>query len=200
MHRDPTEAEKEFLAKIGEILLDWNVLEATIELITYRLAGGGNHIDVLTAHLGNVAMTDALKTLANEFGPEDLRDDILHTADLFDRLREYRNYYVHGIRLLAHKGDTSGPIVGLSQSTTAKSRLRLHQAMIGIEDLQKLDADLVTAKRFADWIVGKLWGVEELPGVAQPSQPPEKPPLPDRLKKPVLFLLDVSRSPQASQE
>ncbi|MBM7043584.1 hypothetical protein [Rhizobium lusitanum] len=187
MYRTTTEEEREFLALFGLVVMDWNVLEAAIELITYRLAGGGGHIEVLTGHLGALGMNEAMKTLSTEFGPADLRNDIAHLAEMFDRLREYRNYYVHGIRLLGAGGD-SGPVIGLSQSTTSKSRLKLHQAIVTKDELMVLSGQLDECKRFADWLTVKLYGIE---GPEMPILPrPDTPALPVRLKKPTIFLTD----------
>ncbi|MGV0878038.1 hypothetical protein V6767_12910 [Martelella sp. FLE1502] len=199
MHKAPDAEEQKLLASIGNVVVDWNALEASMELLVYTLSGGGKHIDVLTAHMNNTMLLDAFRTLANDFAPEEYRDDLEFIATMFDRLRSYRNYYVHGIKAVTRKGGRSGPPIGVSQSVSARSRLKLHQAVIEIHELEEISRHLNEAKRYVDLTFGHLSGIAARPGSKLPSRPLERPQLPDRLQKPILFLLDASRLPPASQ-
>jgi hypothetical protein len=131
-----------FLARLGEIVVSWNQLQASLQLMVYRLAGG-HRADILTAHMGAVSLSDGLRTLSTEFGPEELREHIAHFLELFDRLRAYRNHYVHAV-LMIGRSDEDKPI-GFAQTTIAKRRLMLHQASVTIDELDRLSLRIAQA-------------------------------------------------------
>ena len=77
------------------MLLAWHSAESWMHgLLTWQL-GRGDKMQALTAHIGNVALTDALRTMAADFSTDVIRPHLIHAAEYLDRLREYRNYYAH---------------------------------------------------------------------------------------------------------
>jgi hypothetical protein len=154
--------------------------------MVYCLAGGYRS-DVLTAHMGTVSLCDALRTLSAEFAPTESREHIAHFLELFERLRAYRNHYVHAIRILG--GSEIEPI-GLAETISAKGRLMLHQETVTLDDLLSLSANLAQARSYASSIIFRLWRAGKDPDAALQSPWPQKPPLLDKLQKPAKPLLD----------
>ncbi|MAU19193.1 MAG: hypothetical protein CMH13_01510 [Martelella sp.] len=179
--------EQVYLAKLGKIILDWNAFESTVEAQIQYLSGGGDKVSILTAHLRNLAMQDVLKTLANDIAPAPLKDDLLYVASLFNRLREYRNHYVHSIATVGKAPD--GQVCGLSQTVSAKTRFKLHQQIVSLSDLEWIHRQILDARRFATAVYHQMKQAEEYPDRSPPLRLPEKPPLPDKLKRPEILLL-----------
>lgn len=192
------EKTRDLEAALGRSVIAWNHFEASIEMIIYGLSGGGKRTDVLTAHMSSVTLANVLSTLANDFSSDQLQPHLLHLVEGFERLREYRNYYFHGIRLIGFT--EAGEAEGLAQTTSARSRLTLHQASISIAQLNEFTAACRTALGHASAVITEIWEVSKLPGAELPGLPPEMPPLPDRMQKPRLFLRDAERQLPSSQE
>jgi len=131
------EAERKFCATLGELVVRWNDLEALLQLFLYKTTDArGYRVDVLIANLGNVALTDSIKAIADDY-EESLRSHFKHCATYFDVLRTYRNHYVHGPIAFASQG-TPPKLIGFTQSQSSKGGvLRLHQGQITIEQLEE---------------------------------------------------------------
>ena len=186
-----------FLATLGSLVVCWNHLEASLQSMVYALGGAGSRTDIITAHMGNVALCDALRVLSAEFGDDMLKPHLVHFIELFDRVRTYRNYYVHGVR---HLGlDQQGAVVGMSQSISAKTRLILHQETVTEENLKACNLQIEKGRRYADAIISNLWQIDRSLDEEQSLSSLQKPPLPDKLRKPRLPLLGAGRQPQSSE-
>ncbi|MBZ9861456.1 hypothetical protein [Mesorhizobium sp. CA12] len=178
------------LVRLGLLVVKWNRLEANAQLMLYGLGGGGETIEALTANMGTVALTDGLRTLGAEFAPEMAKEHITHYLDLFDRIRAYRNHYVHGVRIMELRDEKP---VGLSQSVSAKSRLVFHQTTITEDDLQETINHINAANVYGTDITATIWmggKPDKSLLAARGASFLQKPPLPDKLQKPRLFLLD----------
>jgi hypothetical protein len=189
------EREIHFLARLGEMLLAWNSVEGWMRGILSWQLGRGDKMQALTAHMSNVALTETLRTFAADFSNDVVGPHIAHACEYFDRLREYRNYYAHSALLMWP--DNVEARAYLHQAT-AKGRFALHQTFIRIGDVEALIARCQTLHAYASALV--TIGPD---GVARaPEQQPtllEKPPLPDRLKKPRLLPRAQVPPPQSSE-
>lgn len=185
------------LLTLGLLVVKWNRLEANAQLMLYGLGGGGERIEALMAHMGTVALTDALRTLGAEFSPELIKPHIAHFLKLFDLIREYRNHYVHGVRILEILDDKP---VGLSQSVSAKARLVFHQTTITEDNLKAMIGHINAASVYGADITAVIWmgGKPDRDFVkARGASFLQMPPLPERLQKPRLFLLDEGPQPRS---
>ena len=183
-------------AKIGEIIVAWNSVEYLARNMLSHIAGGGPSALALTANLGNVAVKEGLDVLANEILTGSFQDHVFHFGKMFDCLREHRNWTVHGVIAIAK--NSSGETIGISQMESARSRLVLHQKHTTIDELEELLSHIKALNLYG----GNILFSEDLTGIPQISAPRlsllEKPPLPDRLQKPRLFLRDVKHPPESS--
>lgn len=152
-----TGEEREYLVELGMVIVEWNKLEATIRFLIYKLAGGGPATDILLSKMSTLGTIDIFKSLSGEIGSDSLRSELGHLAEVYDKLREYRNEYVHGIAALVHDGSINGPIVGLGQTVaTSKSRLVLREHKVSKADLEFMRTNLESAKKYADSIITTL--------------------------------------------
>lgn len=193
----PHPKQKELLSLLGELLVRWNEIEEMIRLLITRLARGSETaiVEILTAHAGSVSLCNALRTLNNEFAPADLRDHVDHMVTFFERTRDYRNYYAHSLIGVSSNG------TGFVQSRSAKSRLVMHQHLIGDRQLKEAIGFCVTLHEYLSAIVAHFMYRRNKFSVLKPPRAlSEKPPWPDRLEKPRLYLLDTLPPPPASLE
>ncbi len=126
-----------FFAAIGELVVSWNIAEGVLKTILVALCGENPKTWILTAELGNVALENAVRSASAALAPDKLKMHIDHAVEWFSRLREQRNYLVHGIQSVRlEKGDP----VGIISRVSAKKSLTLHQeylTTIRIDDLTK---------------------------------------------------------------
>src|SRR5215212_3039305 len=95
--RDLTEEEHRFCAALGGVVIFWNHVEQAMRTLLQRatvLVSMEHRLMVLISSLGNVALAEAMKAIADDHA-EDRADHLRHCATLFDAERVYRNYYVH---------------------------------------------------------------------------------------------------------
>jgi hypothetical protein len=199
------ENELHFLARLGEMLLAWNSVESWMAgLLTWQI-GGGSKMNALTAHIGNVTLTDILRTFAADFSNDIVRPHLVHAAEYFDRLREYRNYYAHGSQMLWPQ---RGEALAYLHQATAKGRFALHQTFIAKRHLEFVIAHCETLHDYCSALVtidddGIVHPPPRMDRFPEPAAVPpsllEKPPLPDRLKKPRQFPQEPSHPPQSSE-
>lgn len=176
------------------MLVKWNQAESMLNNMVCTLFGLGNHGDILVAHMGNVALKDAMATLSFEFSDDVMREHIAHFLDLFDRVREWRNYYVHGI---VHACVVDGEAAGFIQMYQARGKLALTQQAVTACQIRKVAEWCEALRQYGGWI--NLEPIRREGGEFLKDEPPlasrDKPPLPDRLTKPRVNLLDGRRRP-----
>jgi hypothetical protein len=164
-------------AGLGEVVIRWNSIENVLALIISHFAPT-HEAAVLTAHMGSTSLCDALRTFAIDRTTEPKRGVIVHFIDFFERMREYRNFYVHGA---AYAKD--GHIV-LSTSS-ARNGYYLHEAPVDTEDFKALNDTLLQLFLFGAQIAMHLAHERNPPPHPMPRVAlPDKLPLPDRLQKP----------------
>jgi hypothetical protein len=195
----------ELFTQLGRLVIAWNELEHTIRGVIFMLTlRDPVTAIILTADMNASALMQALRTVAleydstqeamhrdkqaNEFFSKALPERALqqvsphvsHFLEYCDRLRDFRNFYVHGIRVPDPK---VGPV---ARSMSARKRLSFYSASISVSDIEKLTARIMDCAAYGNAVetaIGQAdlyrWQKDALP----PSWP-EKPPLPDVLSKP----------------
>ena len=178
-------------------MVRWNNTEASVRLLLFGAIDPprpGHRIDVITAHLQNVAVSESLTAVADDHD-EPLRAHLKHCAKLFDAYRIYRNHFAHDPIDFAKKED--GTFIAFAQTTTSKGgSLRLSQGDVTLSDLLSFRSQLDVFRRYMSGVISHLWGI---PG-HEPLASLEMPPLPDKLKKHYLNLIERSHRPQARQD
>ena len=133
MSDDPPAGQVSYYASLGALTVAWNKAENSLRQILITLCGESPQIWILTAELSAIPLERALQSGATDIASPRLRPFIEHCIEWFDRLREYRNYYIHSITDV--ELHYSGEFVGMSWQTTAKRRLVIHQEFIFEERL-----------------------------------------------------------------
>jgi hypothetical protein len=194
------DAKKETtFAAIGEIVVKWNDAENFMNAILVELCGSNPKTWILTAELGNVGLENALRTAAADIAPIHLREHLDHAIEWFSRLRETRNYYVHGIRRITT--DKGGTPLGIIQQVSAKSALVFHNEDLPLDRLRTLSGRINELTIFLLAInvyLHQMIAQEHFHG-PPPSPLPRMPPLPDRLVKPRRYLQGDKHPREKSQ-
>jgi hypothetical protein len=186
-------SKSDFLAAFGEIVMEWNQTEARARRFLFDMIGDlGASSYILLAHLGNVGLTDAISAYKEMLSP-DLSEHIDHYCAYFDRLREYRNYYVHGLMVIS-KEWSGGSHYGEVEQITAKGRFARTDDKLTIQDLNKFKHWMIELSTYGT-VVRAEFNPRTRPKHLIPLTPQRKPPLPDRLTKNRLFPL--GEAPQA---
>ncbi len=200
---------REFLAQMGEMLAEWNELEQHLFDLLVILSGSILAGTILAANLQTDSLLKTLKLVASEYDALRQRIDktlrhkakqkklivkmhgravprVHHLSDYVDRLREYRNYYVHGLRV-----ENKGFYVF---TRSARSRLAAHYESLSVGKIKWLRRRIKIANGYARKIYRSTLDNEN-PLLSKPPSWPRKPPLPDKIQKPRLNLLDELPQP-----
>jgi hypothetical protein len=183
-------SDTRIFASLGEVVVKWNRAENSLRQIAVGACKPSPEIWILTAELGGVSLESALKSLARDVLPSSLAAHVIDVVEWFSRLREYRNYYVHGIYEV--RANESGEKIGFISQTTAKNGIVLHVETIS-------EREILTLSQKIDEFIGYASDVEfhvsahpltEFSGGTPFPPLPQKPQLPDRLQKPRQRLTD----------
>lgn len=112
------------LIGMGRLIFNWNNVEQTLTRILNILTGIYPKNQILTAHMGTKGICDALKTVAIEFYSGNEQKHLLNCVEIFTRLSDYRNYYVHSFNTIIFL--PSGENKAGFRSTSARSKLLTH--------------------------------------------------------------------------
>jgi hypothetical protein len=176
-----------FHAAIGALVISWNRAESILKVLLIALCGASPKTWILTAELGNVGLENALKSASADLAPEELKDHIDHAIEWFSRLREFRNYYVHGIGRI---GIVNDEMVAFLGQISAKTALAWHEEYLTVSRITMLDGQVADFISFASGIELRLYAALKVATRRkQPLPPlPQMPPLPDRMVKPRRYL------------
>lgn len=191
--------ETPFLIAFAHMILTWNMTEGTMRGLLAHFIGSESVREVLkgrilTAELGTTGLADALRALAINILPEDVGKPVSHAVDYFERVRSYRNYYVHGITNILNS--TSGPH-GFIISFAAKGKLIEHKDLVSVADLAFVTDHSMDLKNYITRIGAHLQWTAELFGGSRPPLP-EQPQLPKKLTKTAIPLLELFPPPESS--
>ena len=188
-----------FQSALGDLVINWNIVEASVRELLGCFASERPHspppgTDILTVELGTVGLGHALQSYANDLVQPPYDEFVLHAVEYFDRVRIYRNYYVHGIANVM-SGNVAAPepveVIGQISYVTAKGQLAFHSDEVKISDLRRVTNWCRRLNGFLNLIrLTYFHGAEHFPSL-------DKPPLPEKLKKPRRSLQEL-RTPPAS--
>lgn len=194
----------ELLLHLGKLIVTWNDLETLIRQVLYTLSDR----DILTAailmaDMSITGLMNVLRPLAFKYdewqramfvdlqserrlrdylGPrqiEPVAPHVNHLIEFTDRLREYRNFYIHGI-------NRPRPGKGFRARTqTARTKFVIFEQPITLADLQILTSEIERCIGYGFKVIDAVVMAREHMSSRDVGPPtwPEKPLLPDRLKK-----------------
>lgn len=189
MSKSISPEQTKFLALFGEMMVSWNRAETSLQTILMHQIRAGEKTEIVIAHMSSNTMIDAVKTLSFEFAEDWLKEPINHFIKYFERIREYRNYYVHGIIAVVKSRRVpkrTWEAFGDLHTVSARGEAVYHPKKIWAEDLRFVirHSDKISALGFAIsycLINSALKRPQEKKWLRSLQQ---MPPLPERLKKP----------------
>ncbi|TGU87368.1 hypothetical protein EN794_051085 [Mesorhizobium sp. M00.F.Ca.ET.151.01.1.1] len=195
--------ERDFLAALGALIVEYNGAEnafrnllasaATAKPISREAQALAQ---ILTVELGNVALTQAMRSYATDVAPAEMEQPLKDAATYLDTIREHRNFYVHGMAIVLTFADvgTQGHIYGMS----AKGALKEHKTTVSKTEIDALIAHCKIAKQFFRDLMFRL---DFLQGNWRAGYEPQLPdtPIPlGRLSKPAQHWREYFPRPQSS--
>ena len=192
------EDEDTLYALLGRVVVEWSQTEGRARRLLHEIMGSASDTNyILLAHLGNVAITDAIKAYS-EACPKALADHLKHYCTYFDRLREHRNHYVHGILLVGTEyKEREATAVGETQQITARGRLCIAESKVRSDDLRALISSMTELACYDSVLRWEINGNRPQGAIA--LTPQRKPPLPDTIQKTRLFPIAEAHLAQGPQ-
>jgi len=110
----------------------WNHAESTMKQIVQLLLGQSAMSLAVAAEMGNIALTNAVQVASRMPEMDGLSEHLRHFCEGYDRLRGYRNFYVHAIyATVVQDGQTAIQALAFD----GKSQIRLFNPVITAADL-----------------------------------------------------------------
>jgi hypothetical protein len=202
------EGKRQVQLALGRLVMEWNFAEHWLGMLAGALIGrhmkplgsqpaGEGYLlpQTLVAELGSVDIANLLHTLASDVLAPELGAAVAHAAAYHERLREFRNAFVHGIE---NGTDIDGfGYVGLLHSISAKQALVFKAAHIPVADIDMIADRCVTLRKYADGIIHHIGAgiVQPKPGEAPPELP-HKPPLPRKKPTTPRYWRETAKRPK----
>lgn len=144
--RDPTHAEREVFYALGELVTAWNFAENHVRSVIVTIVAGESTIrqhalaEIVTAEMGAVAMAASIRAVAADVvtGPES--DHLKHLVALYERVKEYRNFYVHSITGAVTKLRNPSGVFAVITGTSAKSQVAYHNDLLAVAKIRTASA------------------------------------------------------------
>ena len=175
----------EFLTALGHMIITWNEAESALRRLLAGLCGRGSvpallKAQIVTAELGSVGLSNALRTFADIILPSKPAEAINHAVEYYETVRAYRNYYTHGTDILPV---SDGPR-GFIRITTAKGSLTEEKDFVSLDDLKFVSGHAHCLHCYVQAISNHLFSEEWRFFSKEWRFPlPDKPLLPDKLRK-----------------
>jgi hypothetical protein len=174
----------DFCVAFADLLITWNAAERAATKMLNHLCGNSPQTYILTSELGALGLQNALSSMAFGIVDAPFVDALKHGVDYFDRVREYRNYYVHGIHAVGSVNTEEA--FGMIEMLSAKKQFAIDEERVPIERLAEVK--MMAGNLFAVWTNIYVHFVTnpagDKPGWVPLGEFLEAHPLPARLQKP----------------
>lgn len=192
---------------LGLVAMAWNGVELRMrDLIKAIVCKGvfesGRLAEIIVTELGTVGLTQALNCFSAEMPEEEseLSVAISHLVEMAERLKAYRNYYIHGVRGVTAYGFTLtdemldqdtpltealdvGPFAHVYQKT-AKGKSKFYMEYLRVEKLTWLNNQLADLEEYIGRVSVSVNHYLQRLNWRESAPLPHAPPLPSRLVKP----------------
>jgi len=189
-------SENAFLAALGQLVVDWNFAEGWLKTLLIHLAGSSQMATILTVELGAIGLQNALTAAAAHVLEPEPADRLVYAVKLYEVLRGYRNYWVHGTIFSA--GDEDGEPHGFTYVPSAKGKLQTHSQVVEIANVKQISAACWGLGTFVGQLHRHLQKTPDKSGVVPPL--PDKQPLPPEVDKNAPYPQWQKPSPKSSRK
>jgi len=188
------EHERSIYLAIGRLAVEWNRTEERLRAFlsyfinpqTDKRRRGHLATQIVVLEMGTVGVTQALNAIADS-AQQETKDAIEWITEYYDRLRGYRNYFVHCIDDTTPSSDL-GPL-GVIITLSAKGELVQDKDFITAAQIHEIAKHCEVLRTYIQQVLNYLgWGYTPTIRAARP-QLPEPPLMPERLKKTRAYLL-----------
>lgn len=136
-------------------------------------------------------MSDAVRVWANDHATAEEKDRRKHALTLFEIVRDYRNFYVHGITGGFGVPEGDGVAWATAMKTTAKTRYTVASTPVSVAELKAAYAHCSTLSKYLNGLFHYFWTKTHErqrigDHVLRRDPLPDKPPPPDKLKMTLL--------------
>lgn len=171
---------------LGHLVMTWNhVDQSLVELMGAALKQDPRSLSIITAHMSSEGRIQALLACLSEMEESDIGTHIRWACNYTDRLRIWRNHYVHSV-LGNYASEGGGELRAMTYSMKAKRTVVERRIPASEADLMKVAGQAATLHNFifSLCLFIRIQNQPELrPQLWHPDIPyklPAMPPLPER--------------------
>lgn len=118
--------------ELGMIAIGWNNIETDARSMLIALSGDGIGVMACAAMLGNIPLINALRATSKLVGS--FETEIDRFSECMDRLRSYRNHYIHGVHA-TRDGEHDDAYVTIIGSETSHGKYTITNEVVTREQL-----------------------------------------------------------------
>ena len=155
---DDPETEASFYHVYGLFIARWNSLEEVFKILLQICSGGNSAVKILTEQMTNRERANALLNIIKiHERSQAFLPFVTHAVSYFERLEQYRNYYVHEIRPLGTMDVETGRYAALSATTKLhRDGINTRAAIVKVEEIESLSDHCIAAGKFISDLVVHL--------------------------------------------
>ncbi len=180
---DDYKTPTEMYAGVGRMVADWNSLESDLIEMIGQISRARPTTDLLTAHMTSQAICNALKALALTRLPAEMAEHVVHAVDFFERLRTYRNQFVHGITAVISDGPKAMAMTH-GRRVSPNGHFEIDRGWLHRSELDTMTEACGSLSSYLNYLrvhIGWHIDPEAEPPRAFRHWPPEKPAVPPKL-------------------
>ncbi len=175
------EAAKALKIQFADFVMEWNDLEKGTALLLYYLLGGDFRVDALTARMQASAYSEAINALSY-LHPQNVQNHLQAYTKRFDRVRAWRNHYVHGLFIVGYTNN-GAPTAIVDSISVKKGKLGLTNDSVTGENLRMARSWIASLHQYQSVLLGTIVGRPSdvanpfgpLDQYIAPSMPPDLP-------------------------
>lgn len=182
----------EFSYWFTKLVTDWNMAERGARAVLAHFLGDTPQAHAICFELKNVQLTNGLMAASKVAASEELNLSIQGYCASMERMREYRNFVVHGMQEMPDHTSQRGEGVSVLAIEQAKGSMKVGSQAVGMEDIEAVAFCVDGLRIFAELLLAHMKQGAPLPS---PDTLPSLKRLDKNLRSHPLF----SPPPQPSQ-
>jgi hypothetical protein len=165
--------------ELGMIAIGWNNIETDARSMLVAMGGEGAGLMACAAMLGNIPLINALRATSKLIGSFEAEID--RFSECMDRLRSYRNHYIHGVHF-TRDGEHDDAYVTIIGSETSHGKYSITNEVVTREQLIYPLRHIMRLQYYGNALSQHVQAKHGAPLPVEPALPP-LPPLPEIPKK-----------------
>lgn len=147
-----SEDETRAYAAMGKLVCAWNAIEGWVRVLIQDMivaevsVRGISRAMIMTAEVNAIGLKHILDAISDQISGTEISNMLKYTAECYDRVRESRNFYVHGFNAVIPYHDV-GPALVFS-TIGARGQLKQKSTEVLLEEMDRTVDEAVALLKY----------------------------------------------------